>query len=315
MENKDNVNVQTEKKKVRKIGRLTFGITLILVGLSVVIQTFLPIEIFRYILMLWPLVFISIGIEVIYFSKREEIKYDGVGIFLIFVVLFFGTIFGAVNYGVNKVLYNDNMKDYIAEELNDSVLNYTLAQKIKINNYLKIGGISEEDKQRLEQLESSMNIVANENGLQKLASQLSTKISERYDIESEQSETQQDEQNSIKDRLEAYRGAIDAEVQALKIGKISKAKRCQKRANMLIQQLEKDDIQRAVEYKRGVLAGLNVSLDISTEKVQVWLNRFKGCWREEDFNKRKTITQEITNITQTKTEEKSTKELFAGVEI
>ena len=102
MENKDNVNVQTEKKKVRKIGRLTFGITLILVGLSVVIQTFLPIEIFRYILMLWPLVFISIGIEVIYFSKREEIKYDGVGIFLIFVVLFFGTIFGAVNYGVNK---------------------------------------------------------------------------------------------------------------------------------------------------------------------------------------------------------------------
>lgn len=135
MENKDNVNVQTEKKKVRKIGRLTFGITLILVGLSVVIQTFLPIEIFRYILMLWPLVFISIGIEVIYFSKREEIKYDGVGIFLIFVVLFFGTIFGAINYGVNKILYNDNMKNYIAEELNDSVVNYTFSPKIKINNY------------------------------------------------------------------------------------------------------------------------------------------------------------------------------------
>lgn len=135
MENNDNINVQTEKKKVRKIGRLTFGITLILVGLSVVIQTFLPIEIFRYILMLWPLVFISIGIEVIYFSKREEIKYDGVGIFLIFVVLFFGTIFGAVNYGVNKVLYNDNMKNYIAEELNDSVVNYTFSPKIKINNY------------------------------------------------------------------------------------------------------------------------------------------------------------------------------------
>ncbi len=135
MENNDNINVQTEKKKVRKIGRLTFGITLILVGLSVVIQTFLPIEIFRYILMLWPLVFISIGIEVIYFSKKEEIKYDGVGIFLVFVVLFFGTIFGAINYGVNKVLYNDNMKNYIAEELNDSVVNYTFSPKIKINNY------------------------------------------------------------------------------------------------------------------------------------------------------------------------------------
>lgn len=135
MENNDNINVQTEKKRVRKVGRLTLGITLILVGLSVIIQTFLPIEIFRYVLMLWPLVFISIGIEVIYFSKKEEIKYDGVGIFLVFVVLFFGTIFGAINYGVNKILYNDNMKNYIAEELNDSVVNYTFSPKIKINNY------------------------------------------------------------------------------------------------------------------------------------------------------------------------------------
>ena len=190
-----------------------------------------------------------------------------------------------------------------------------IIEKIKINNYLKIGGISEEDKQRLEQLESSMNTVANENGLQKLASQLSTTISERYDIESEQSESQQDDQNSIKDRLEAYRGAIDAEVQALKTGKISKAQRCQKRASMLMQQLEKDDIQRAVEYKRGSFAGLNVSLNISTEKVQLWKKRFKGCWREEDFNKRRNITQEITNITKPKTNEMNSKELFAEVEI
>ena len=36
MENKDNVNVQTEKKKVRKIGRLTFGITLILSFINLV---------------------------------------------------------------------------------------------------------------------------------------------------------------------------------------------------------------------------------------------------------------------------------------
>lgn len=188
-----------------------------------------------------------------------------------------------------------------------------IIEKIKINNYLKIGGISEEDRQKLAQLESSMNIVANENGLQKLASQLSTTISERYDIENENNEIQQAEQKQAKDRLEAYRGAIDAEVQALKTGKISKAKRCQKRANMLMQQLENDDIERAIEYKRGGFAGLNVSLNISTEKVQLWLNRFKECWREEDFNKRKDITQEITSITQGKTE--STKELFAGVEI
>ena len=188
-----------------------------------------------------------------------------------------------------------------------------IIEKIKINNYLKIGGISEEDKQKLAQLESSMNNVANENGLQKLATQLSTTISERYDIENEQDK--EGEQKSIKDRLEAYRGAIDAEVQALKTGKISKAKRCQKRANMLMQQLEQDDIKRAIEYKRGILAGLNISLDISAEKVKLWTDRFKNCWKEQDFNKRRDITQEITIMTQPKTKEMNTKELFAGVEI
>ncbi len=188
-------------------------------------------------------------------------------------------------------------------------------EKIKINNYLKLGGISEEDRQKLEQLESSMNTVARENGLQKLAEQLSTTISERYDIENEPNIEAEEGQNFVKDRLEAYRGAIDAEVQALKTGKISKAQRCQKRASMLMQQLEKDDIQRAVEYKRGSFAGLNVSLNISTEKVQLWKKRFKGCWREEDFNKRRNITQEITNITKPKTNEMNSKELFAEVEI
>ena len=178
-----------------------------------------------------------------------------------------------------------------------------------------IGGISEEDRQKLEQLESRMNTVARENGLQKLAEQLSTTISERYDIENEPNIEAEEGQNFVKDRLEAYRGAIDAEVQALKTGKISKAQRCQKRASMLMQQLEKDDIQRAVEYKRGSFAGLNVSLNISTEKVQLWKKRFKGCWREEDFNKRRNITQEITNITKPKTNEMNSKELFAGVEI
>ena len=188
-------------------------------------------------------------------------------------------------------------------------------EKIKINNYLKLGGISEEDRQKLEQLESRMNTVARENGLQKLAEQLSTTISERYDIEYEPNIEAEEGQNFVKESLEAYRGAIDAEVQALKTGKISKAQRCQKRASMLMQQLEKDDIQRAVEYKRGSFAGLNVSLNISTEKVQLWKKRFKGCWREEDFNKRRNITQEITNITKPKTNEMNSKELFAGVEI
>ncbi|MDD3304132.1 MAG: hypothetical protein PHP54_04365 [Clostridia bacterium] len=138
MENQNNdSNGQVQNKKIRKIGRLTFGITLILVGLSVFLQTLLTLDIYRYILMLWPLVFVSIGIEVIYFSRREDtnVKYDGLGIFLIFVVLFFGTIFGAINYGVNKVFYSDNVKNQIVRELSDDVVTYEFDKELVINNY------------------------------------------------------------------------------------------------------------------------------------------------------------------------------------
>lgn len=185
--------------------------------------------------------------------------------------------------------------------------------KIKINNYLKAGEMSEEDKKKIAQLESNMNNVANENGLQKLATQLRTKISERYDIKNEENP------NQINDRLEAYRGATDAQVAALMKGKISKAKKCQQIANTLFQQLEPNDKLRAIEYKRGTLANLNKPLEKTNEEIQQWIERLKECWKEEDFNKRKDITQKITEqLQQTNSNnlrEKSSKELFSGVEI
>ena len=40
-------------------------------------------------------------------------------------------------------------------------------KKLKINNYLKIGGLSEEDRTALSMLEKNMDTIAEENGLQK----------------------------------------------------------------------------------------------------------------------------------------------------
>ena len=63
--------------------------------------------------MLWPLIIISIGIEIIYYSNKNdiEIKYDFWGIILTGIVVFFGILFSLFNYGVNKVLYNEDVKN------------------------------------------------------------------------------------------------------------------------------------------------------------------------------------------------------------
>lgn len=124
-----------ENKKRKIIGRTTFGIALILFGISLVIQTLFTLDILRYVLMLWPLIIISLGIEIIYYSNKNdiEIKYDFWGIILTGIVVFFGIIFSLFNYGVNKVLYNDNVIQYL-QTPNEDYIDYSFDSKLKITN-------------------------------------------------------------------------------------------------------------------------------------------------------------------------------------
>lgn len=124
-----------ENKKRKIIGRTTFGIALILFGISLVIQTLFTLDILRYVLMLWPLIIISLGIEIIYYSNKNdiEVKYDFWGIILTGIVIFFGIIFSLFNYGVNKVLYNDDVIQYL-QTPNEDYIDYSFDSKLKITN-------------------------------------------------------------------------------------------------------------------------------------------------------------------------------------
>lgn len=124
-----------ENKKRKIIGRTTFGIALILFGISLVIQTLFSLDILRYVLMLWPLIIISLGIEIIYYSNKNdiEIKYDFWGIILTGIVVFFGIIFSLFNYGVNKILYNDDVIQYL-QTPNEDYIDYSFDSKLKITN-------------------------------------------------------------------------------------------------------------------------------------------------------------------------------------
>lgn len=101
-----------EEKKERRVGTYTFGVMLIIIGISVLIMTFTKFDFFRYLLMLWPVVLIGLGIEILYLNSKPNIKVkiDFVSIILMGTVLFFTAIFSLGNYCVNKVLYDEDIK-------------------------------------------------------------------------------------------------------------------------------------------------------------------------------------------------------------
>lgn len=101
-----------EENKERRVGTYTFGVMLIIIGISVLIMTFTKFDFFRYLLMLWPVVLIGLGIEILYLNSKPniKIKIDFVSIILMGTVLFFTAIFSLGNYCVNKVLYDEDIK-------------------------------------------------------------------------------------------------------------------------------------------------------------------------------------------------------------
>lgn len=104
-----------EEKKERRVGTYTFGVMLIIIGISVLIITFTKFDFFRYLLMLWPIVLIGLGIEILYLNSKSNIKVkiDFISIILMGIVLFFTAIFSLGNYCVNKVLYDEDIKGRI----------------------------------------------------------------------------------------------------------------------------------------------------------------------------------------------------------
>jgi len=111
-----------EEKVEKRVGTYTFGVMLIIVGISVLVMTFTKFDFFRYLLMVWPVVLIGLGIEILYLNSKSniKIKIDFISIILMVMVLFFTAIFSFGNYWVNKVLYDEDIKEKILNGYWDS---------------------------------------------------------------------------------------------------------------------------------------------------------------------------------------------------
>ena len=125
----------TEKIKQIRIGKITFGIIMVLTGIVIFLQTVTNLDIVRYVLMFWPLVLISLGIETIIYRNKENIKYDIAG--AIFTLIIVGTVsvFSIINYGVNKILYDEKVQDVIFNNVCESEMTYKVADKLTLTNF------------------------------------------------------------------------------------------------------------------------------------------------------------------------------------
>lgn len=114
---------EEKKEKIEKrVGTYTFGVMLIIIGISVIVMTFTKFDFFKYLLMLWPVILIGLGIEILYLNSKStiKVKIDFISIILMGIVLFFTAIFSLGNYFVNKVLYDEDIKGRVFNQYFDT---------------------------------------------------------------------------------------------------------------------------------------------------------------------------------------------------
>lgn len=105
MNGKEGTNMEQETKKyhVRRVGSVTFGITLLCYGILFLVHVFVPTLKYQYIFRCWPVVFILLGCEVLvenHKSKTEDCKvvYDFAAVIMLAVMLLFAMIMAVMDF-------------------------------------------------------------------------------------------------------------------------------------------------------------------------------------------------------------------------
>ena len=110
-------------KKVRRAGTFTLGLVLVAAGVLLILRTVMPELNLTFATNLAPVVLIALGIEVLIYAARPDVKlkYDGVSIFLCLLILLFvggAGLFGRVwdTYGPSASLAESRLSDEYAAQ-------------------------------------------------------------------------------------------------------------------------------------------------------------------------------------------------------
>lgn len=81
---------ETKSAKMHRVGTFTVGILFVLFGTLFLLHLFIPTVSYLVIFQFWPCIFILLGLELLYASRRrEEVIYDVGSIFLVIIMAVF----------------------------------------------------------------------------------------------------------------------------------------------------------------------------------------------------------------------------------
>lgn len=88
--------------RTRRVGSVTFGLTLILFGVLFLLHIVIPALHYELIFQFWPVVFVLLGIEILVENRRSNEKqyrfiYDFPAILMLIVMLLFSMVMAAAD--------------------------------------------------------------------------------------------------------------------------------------------------------------------------------------------------------------------------
>ena len=138
--------VQIEAKRVRRVGTITMGSTLVLAGAAILLYIFYPSLNISLLLSLAPLVLIALGVEMIimYIVRRgERLRYDFVSTLMCILLIAFsvGSVYMSQfwnEYGPSSRARQEakySIARTIEKDLSDALRGSNLVIGVDVNNY------------------------------------------------------------------------------------------------------------------------------------------------------------------------------------
>lgn len=96
---------KTEGLRTRRVGSVTFGLTLVLFGVLFLLHIVVPWLHYEFIFQFWPVVFVLLGIEILVENHRSGAEncrfiYDFPAILMLVILLLFAMIMAAAEFSM-----------------------------------------------------------------------------------------------------------------------------------------------------------------------------------------------------------------------
>lgn len=107
--------MEREIIRTHRVGSVTFGATLVVIGVLFLLHVFFPGMGYRFLVYFWPLILIGLGVEVLFGCRQKNFEirdkdgklveqgrvvYDGAAIFLTLAVTLFALLIGTIDWAM-----------------------------------------------------------------------------------------------------------------------------------------------------------------------------------------------------------------------